>query len=126
MPANEALRTCLDVVRVLELLDIPYVVGGSLASSLHGIPRSTNDADLPVELGQETVRPLVEALGGRYYVDEERARDAVRRRASPGGAASDLAGCKTAGTFSGSSARPARSRRSARSTMSLRNLSRTS
>ena len=82
MPANEALRTCLDVARVLERLDIPYVVGGSLASSLHGIPRSTNDADLAVELGQEKVRPLVEALEGRYYVDEERARDAVRRQAS--------------------------------------------
>jgi len=82
VPANEALRTCLDVARVLERLDIPYVVGGSLASSLHGIPRSTNDADLAVELGQEKVRPLVEALEGRYYVDEERARDAVRRQAS--------------------------------------------
>jgi len=82
VPANEALRTCLDVARVLERLGIPYVVGGSLASSLHGIPRSTNDADLAVELGQEKVRPLVEALEGRYYVDEERARDAVRRQAS--------------------------------------------
>lgn len=82
MPANEALRVCLDVARVFERLEVPYVVGGSLASSLHGIPRSTNDADLAAELRDAHVRPFVEALADRYYVDEERVRDAVGRRAS--------------------------------------------
>jgi len=82
MPANDALRVCLEVARLLERLEIPYVVGGSLASSFHGIPRSTNDADLAAKLQEKDVRLLVQALEGRYYVDEERVRDAVRRRAS--------------------------------------------
>ena len=29
--------------RNLETLGVPYVIGGSFASSLHGEPRSTND-----------------------------------------------------------------------------------
>lgn len=82
MPANEALRVCLEVARLFERLEIPYVVGGSLASSLHGIPRSTNDADLAAELREKDVRLLVQALEGRYYVDEDRVRDAITRKAS--------------------------------------------
>lgn len=33
-------------VRALERMHVPYYVNGSLASSLHGEPRATNDADL--------------------------------------------------------------------------------
>ncbi|HUP22611.1 MAG TPA: hypothetical protein VNB06_06685, partial [Thermoanaerobaculia bacterium] len=82
MPAEEALRVCLEVARLFERLGVRYVVGGSLASSLHGVPRSTDDADLGAELREEHVRPLVEALEGRFYVDEERVRYAVRRGGS--------------------------------------------
>ena len=82
MPITDALRTCLEVARVLDRLGVRYLVGGSLASSLHGIPRSTDDADLAAELREEQVRPFVAALEDRFYLDEERVRDAVRRRAS--------------------------------------------
>jgi len=33
------------VIDALQALDIPYILVGSLASSLYGIPRSTKDAD---------------------------------------------------------------------------------
>ena len=69
MPAAEALRVCLEVARLFELLGVRYVVGGALASSFHGIPRATNDADLGAELREEHVRPLVTALEGRFYED---------------------------------------------------------
>lgn len=82
MPASEALRVCLEVTRLLERLGVRYAVGGALASSLHGVPRSTNDADVGAELREEHVRPLVEALEGRFYVDEERVRHAVRKGSS--------------------------------------------
>jgi hypothetical protein len=82
VPADEALRVCLEVARLFERLGVRYVVGGSLASSLHGVPRSTDDADLGAELREDHVRPLVQALEGRFYVDEERVRHAVRRRGS--------------------------------------------
>ena len=38
------------VADVFESLEIPYAVGGSLASSLHGIPRATQDVDIVADL----------------------------------------------------------------------------
>lgn len=40
----------LSVVDVFERLHIPYLVGGSMASALYGVARSTLDVDLVVEL----------------------------------------------------------------------------
>jgi len=34
------------VLNALEALDIPYLIGGSLASSAHGAMRATNDVDI--------------------------------------------------------------------------------
>jgi hypothetical protein len=78
----EALQVSRELAEVLERLGVPYLLGGSLASSLHGIPRSTQDADFVAALEEQHVHLLVEALSGSFYVDEERTRDAVRRRAS--------------------------------------------
>jgi hypothetical protein len=63
MPTSDALRVCREVAEILERLGIRCLVGGSLASSLHGIPRSTDDADLVTELREEHVEPFVTALG---------------------------------------------------------------
>ena len=46
MPASDVLTVTLKVTEALEALGIPYFVGGSLASSLHGVPRATKDVDL--------------------------------------------------------------------------------
>jgi hypothetical protein len=78
----EALQAMLEVARRLEDLGVSYLVGGSLASSLYGIPRSTQDADLVADLRPEHVLPLVAALSPTFYADSERAADAVRRRSS--------------------------------------------
>lgn len=82
MPAIDPLRICRDIAVICERLGIPCLVGGSLASSLHGIPRSSADADLAAEIREDHVEPLVAALRPRFYVDTERVRQAVRRRAS--------------------------------------------
>lgn len=79
---DDALRATFAVIHTLEALGLDYLIGGSLASSLHGIPRSTQDADLLVDLPRERVPELVTALEGRFYLDEERVRDAVIREAS--------------------------------------------
>ncbi len=78
----EAIRASLDVIRTLEELDVPYLVGGSLASSFHGTPRSTNDADLVADLRLAHVPLLAAALEAEFYLDRVRIRDAVRRRSS--------------------------------------------
>jgi hypothetical protein len=69
------------LVRRLESLGIPYMVAGSVASSHHGRPRATNDADVVIDPTPEALDALVSALlGDGYYVDARIAREAVRAR----------------------------------------------
>lgn len=49
---NSVLATLLTVARALEAAGAPFLVGGSLASSLQGIPRSTQDVDLVADLAR--------------------------------------------------------------------------
>lgn len=62
---------------VLDKLEIPYAVGGSVASSYHGIPRATNDVDLLAEIRPAQAAALAAALSPDYYADEELIRDAL-------------------------------------------------
>jgi hypothetical protein len=78
----ESLDVLLSVVDVFERLEIPYLVGGSMASALYGVARSTLDADVVVELYKEQVPALVAALGDSFYADEEMIRDAIQNRSS--------------------------------------------
>lgn len=72
----------MPIVDSLELLKVPYQIGGSVASSAYGFPRLTVDADIVVDLKPEHVRPLVKRLESEYYIDADAVRDAIRRRAS--------------------------------------------
>jgi hypothetical protein len=63
---------------ILERLGVRYLIGGSLASSVHGEPRSTNDVDVVADLREEHVELLVEAVRPDYYVSLSAVRDAVR------------------------------------------------
>jgi hypothetical protein len=82
MPLPDALVATLAVTRALEELAIPYLIAGSLASSYHGIPRSTADADLVAALRVEHAVPLVSRLTAEFYVDLDRVRGAIERRSS--------------------------------------------
>src|SRR5688572_25581370 len=70
------------VVAALDALDIRYYVGGSVASSTHGVPRSSLDADLLAELDPDSATRLVELLGEAFYADRDRARDSAQRGTS--------------------------------------------
>jgi hypothetical protein len=61
---------------------VRHFVGGSIASSAHGVARASIDADVVAELRPEDVDALLTSLGGEYYVPEARVRDAATRRAS--------------------------------------------
>ncbi len=80
----EPVRVALAIAATLERLRVPYVVVGSLASSLYGAPRSTDDVDFLVALLPDAVPPLVTALTPAYYVSAEAAREAAT--AAHGGA----------------------------------------
>lgn len=79
---GESSRITLLVTQTLERLDILYAVGGSLASSLHGVMRSTLDVDIVADMRLEHINPLVEALSKEFYADDEMMRDAITRQSS--------------------------------------------
>jgi hypothetical protein len=77
-PEQEAL---FEVVGALDHLGIPHMVTGFVASSYHGRPRSTHDADIVIDPTPAQLDTLVRSLiDADFYVDDERAHDALRRR----------------------------------------------
>ena len=70
------------MIEALDSLGVRYYVGGSVASSIHGVPRASIDADLIAELDAEHGAPLAARLSALFYLDEGRMRDAVERRLS--------------------------------------------
>ena len=68
--------------RLLEILDrseIQYSVGGSVASSTHGVPRATMDVDLVAEISPGQVDELVALLHAEFYADATMIREALAR-----------------------------------------------
>jgi hypothetical protein len=74
----DVLTVAVDVTTRLESVPVPYVIGGSLASSVHGEPRATMDVDVVADLRPEAIARLIAELRPDYYVDEDAAREAVR------------------------------------------------
>lgn len=64
---NEPLEVTLKVTAVLESLGVPYLIGGSLASTLYGMIRSTQDSDIVAEMRLEDLQPFVAALQDEFY-----------------------------------------------------------
>jgi len=81
MPMSQR-EAVVRVFAVLEELAIPFVLGGSFASSVHGVARSTQDLDVVADLGVEKAEALAAALSGEFYVDAETIRAAILRGAS--------------------------------------------
>ncbi len=82
MTAPDLLAALMPVLEALDALGVRCYVGGSVASSIHGVPRASIDADVVAELDADRVAPLAARLRALYYLDEERMRDAVERRLS--------------------------------------------
>jgi len=82
MTDPDLLAALAPVLRVLGVLGVRHFVGGSIASSAHGVARASVDGDVVAELTAAHVGPFVDALRDDYYVPEERIRDAVPRRGS--------------------------------------------
>lgn len=78
----EPIVVTIRVAAELERLGVEYLVGGSLASSVHGLPRTTQDVDLVARIAGRHVDDLVSALENEFYIDAGMINDAIRRRAS--------------------------------------------
>jgi hypothetical protein len=73
---NDALTA---VLRVLDHLGIRYFAAGSVASSIHGLPRFTQDVDLVIQIEEAHIEPLASLTSQAYYMDVNEARGAIAR-----------------------------------------------
>ncbi len=79
---NEPLEVTLKVTSVLEKLGVPYLIGGSLASALYGMVRSTQGSDIVAEMKSEHLAPFVAALHNEFYADADMIAEAIQRCSS--------------------------------------------
>lgn len=78
MDQDELLRR---VVGSLEAVGLRYLVTGSMATSLYGEPRFTNDIDVVVDLPLDRLEELLRQFpADEFYLSEESARRAIQRR----------------------------------------------
>lgn len=66
------------LIKKLNEQNIPYMLSGSVSSSLHGQPRATNDADIIIAPEEEQLIAFVKSLGDDYYVSYDAACDAFK------------------------------------------------
>ncbi len=81
-PPFPPLAGLLRAVEILGRLEIPYVIGGSMASAARGEPRSTQDADLLIDLPPAKAEDLSAALAPDFHLAPSAARDAAARHDS--------------------------------------------
>ncbi|MAU00496.1 MAG: hypothetical protein CL608_25415 [Anaerolineaceae bacterium] len=79
---SETLQVTLLVTDVLDRLEIPYVIGGSVASIFHGMVRTTMDVDIVAELEAKHVESFVPAVQEQFYIDKQTLLQAIERRSS--------------------------------------------
>jgi hypothetical protein len=79
---NEPIEVTLKVTGILEKLNIPYVIGGSLASTLYGMVRTTQDSDIITEMRLEHIQPFLSALQNEFFIDEEMISDSIQHNSS--------------------------------------------
>jgi hypothetical protein len=69
-----------ELTAALKSLGIRFAVGGSLASSAHGVWRSTMDGDLVALIFAPQARKLAQVLGPGWYCDLEMMEQALQQR----------------------------------------------
>ncbi|MBI5554917.1 MAG: hypothetical protein HY920_03560 [Elusimicrobia bacterium] len=82
MTEDNPIHVILAITEIFEKMGIPYLIGGSLASSVYGEARATRDVDIVAAIEIKNVKELVENLQDKYYIDDEMIRAAVQRKSS--------------------------------------------
>jgi hypothetical protein len=76
------LQLVVRTAAMLEELEIPYALGGSLAAAFFGEPRSTMDIDVAIEVDRDAGEDLLRRAATEFVVPIESARHAVRTQGS--------------------------------------------
>jgi len=73
-----AIEEALIVAEILESLEIPYLIGGSVASGIWGEIRYTQDLDLVADLKESQIERLIYAFSPRFYLSKIAIREAIK------------------------------------------------
>ena len=74
---NPLANTISRLASALERVGIPYVIGGSVASSVRGIVRATIDVDVVAHVGVDQTEALATALGSEWYANADQMRESI-------------------------------------------------
>ncbi len=74
----EPIAVTLKVTEALEKLGIPYFIGGSLASTLYGMVRTTQDSDIIADMRANHVEPFVASIQNEFFVDEQMIAESIQ------------------------------------------------
>jgi len=74
-------RLLEEVVKKLKLSNIPYMLTGSIVSSLQGVPRSTHDIDIIISISEEDIEKIISNFPEKdFYFKKETIKDAVSKK----------------------------------------------
>ena len=82
MKKGEIQETLKPIIKIFEEIGISYYIGGSVASSVYGIARTTMDIDLVSNLNQNHISLLSQKLKHIYFIDENMILDALKTGSS--------------------------------------------
>ena len=92
---GEDLEVLRRVIAALDHVGISYALGGSMASSIYGVMRSTQDADLTVEPFPGREQPLADCFDEAWYASVLAMRQANAARTSFNASSTASAICRS-------------------------------
>lgn len=80
---NDETELLSHVIAVLEEMEVPYMIGGSVALSIWAQPRLTHDLDLVVDLPDDRIHEFCRHFSAdRFFIDPEAMNRAFAARNS--------------------------------------------
>ncbi len=68
------------ITDILNELNIPYMLSGSVAMSIYILPRATREFDFVIHLEEKNIDRFIQHFQEGYYCDKDSIQDAVKRR----------------------------------------------
>ncbi len=78
LPVPDLLTTLDSIAEVFEYMKIPYYIGGSIASSTHGMRQAAKDIDIVANIHHAHMLSFIAMIQADYYADEKAIGKAVQ------------------------------------------------
>ena len=77
---SEELKVLQIVTHRLTLVQIPYMVTGSMAMNFYAMPRMTRDIDFVVELSEPDIDRMIEQFHQDFYIERDMIQQALQQQ----------------------------------------------